>query len=361
MSLSDAKKIEILYNKNIGVVTTVPDGTVSQQKPNNTLSKIIPELQIFNQNIPSVAPGSTTGLTDLVEDFSFRRDVNPIGTGIISKRYYSQSYPWIVKYENVQLTDAQFRRSFDCIINKNTLNEKNLLSQTIPSNYDPKGSYNITVRLYNNGNNNFATNSVSDSTDYPQWYYDKDAGFITFYYPTTDDNKNRDSYLTVNPIMTFWRYEGTFGISNPSSGITGATGSFQDLIVKNQITASGGITGSTGSFSFISSTSGITGPTGSFQDLIVSNQIIAPGGITGSIGSFSFISSTSGITGPTGSFQDLIVSNQIISSGGITGSTGSFQDLIVSNQIISSGGITGSTGSFQDLILERPCRTCNTT
>jgi hypothetical protein len=75
---------------------------------------------------------------------------------------------------------------------------------------------------------------------------------------------------------------------------------------------------------------GITGPTGSFQDLIVTNQIKAPGGITGA----------------TGSFKDLIVTNQIKAPGGITGPTGSFQDLIVTNQIKALGGITGPTGSF---------------
>jgi hypothetical protein len=321
MSLSDAKKIEILYNKNIGVVTTYPGATVNQQKPNNTLSKIIPELQIFNQTIPSTAP------EDLEEDEDFRTTVTS-SSSITSKRYVSRTYHWIVKYENVQLTTAQFRRSFDC-----SYNGVNLLSQTIPYNYDPTGSYNITVRLYNNNNSNFATNNPSDSTDSPQWYYDKDAGFITFYYPT--DNTNRDLYLTVNPIMTFWRYEGTFGISNPDSGITGPTGSFQDLIVKNQITASGGITGPTGSFqdlivkNQITASGGITGPTGSFQDLIVKNQITASGGITG----------------PTGSFQDLIIANQIIASAGITGATGSF------TFISSSSGITGPTGSFQDLIV----------
>jgi hypothetical protein len=80
--------------------------------------------------------------------------------------------------------------------------------------------------------------------------------------------------------------------------------------------------------------SGITGPAGSFENLIVSNQIKANGGITG----------------PTGSFENLIVSNQIKANGGITGPTGSFENLIVSNQIKANGVITGYTGSFSYLL-----------
>jgi hypothetical protein len=69
--------------------------------------------------------------------------------------------------------------------------------------------------------------------------------------------------------------------------------------------------GATGSFSFISSTTGITGPTGSFQDLIVANQITAPGGITG----------------PTGSFSNLITSQISSSSNNITTSNRIYQQL----------------------------------
>jgi hypothetical protein len=120
-------------------------------------------------------------------------------------------------------------------------------------------------------------------------------------------------------------------------GITGPTGSFQDLTVTNQIKAPGGITGATGSFQDLIVTGQINIPGGSasFQNLTVANQIQAPGGITGG----------------TGSFQNLTVTNQIKAPGGITGATGSFQNLTVANQIQAPGGITGATGSFQNLIV----------
>ena len=75
-SISNASKTEILYNKNLGAVTAVPNGTIAQQPGVNASAKIIPQLQIFNQSIPSVAP------TDLVQDTNFNIQVNPTTTGL---------------------------------------------------------------------------------------------------------------------------------------------------------------------------------------------------------------------------------------------------------------------------------------
>ena len=187
------------------------------------------------------------------------------------------------------------------------------------------------------------------------------------------------------------------GLISASGGITGSTGSFENIIISDSLTvdglisASGGITGSTGSFEniiisdsltvdgLISAPGGITGSTGSFENIVVSDSltvdglISAPGGITGSTGSFEnvvisgsftvdgLISAPGGITGSTGSFENIIISDSltvdglISASGGITGSTGSFENVVISdsltvNGLISApGGIIGSTGSFQNV------------
>jgi hypothetical protein len=127
------------------------------------------------------------------------------------------------------------------------------------------------------------------------------------------------TYLNVDSSLNFINYldstSGTLSVgTNSTNVIIGPTGgnpvNFQSLIQSQK---------------------GITGPTGSFQDLTVTNQIKAPGGITGA----------------TGSFQDLIVTGQI----NIPGGSASFQNLTVANQIQAPGGITGGTGSFQNLIV----------
>jgi hypothetical protein len=127
------------------------------------------------------------------------------------------------------------------------------------------------------------------------------------------------TYLNVDSSLNFINYldstSGTLSVgTNSTNVIIGPTGgnpvNFQSLIQSQK---------------------GITGPTGSFQDLTVTNQIQAPGGITGA----------------TGSFQDLIVTGQI----NIPGGSASFQNLTVANQIQAPGGITGATGSFQNLIV----------
>ena len=127
-------------------------------------------------------------------------------------------------------------------------------------------------------------------------------------------------------------------IIQAQKGITGGTGSFENITVSRHstltglLTANGGITGGTGSFSNIiaSGTSTLTG------------LLTANGGITSSTGTFS-----SGISTNTGTFTGLLTA-----SGGITSSTGTFSSGISTNTgtftglLTASGGITSSTGTF---------------
>ena len=193
MALNTTQKLEILYNKKLGIATSIDGGTIQQQPPDNALPKIYPNLQIFTKPIPVTAP------TDLVLDTSFTQTQTPSKT---SYRYYSTAYPWIVKYVDVQLKTEQYQKSYN-----GKIYSVNLLSNTIPFNYDPLLSYNISVSLYNSSGTSL-TNFVSDNSTV-SWNYDSDAGYITFYGSTLS------TYLAYNPVMTFWRYEG--GVGFPDS------------------------------------------------------------------------------------------------------------------------------------------------
>lgn len=213
--VSDAQKIELLYNKALGKATTGVGGGFEALNPASAAPKIIPSLQIFSDPIPSVAPSILLTETDgYSQDMTFSQTVNPsavqTATGLICKRWTSTKYPHIVKYENLQLVQEQFQESY-----KGTIGGVNYLSQTIPFNYDPAGSYGIVVKTHLAGTG--FLNRARDDATIP-WYYDKDAGFITFY------GANRATNLLINPIMTFWRYEGGFGLGSSGSGGTGATG-----------------------------------------------------------------------------------------------------------------------------------------
>ena len=144
------------------------------------------------------------------------------------------------------------------------------------------------------------------------------------------------TYLNVDSSLNFINYldstSGTLSVgTNSTNVIIGPTGgnpvNFQSLIQSQK---------------------GITGPTGSFQDLTVTNQIKAPGGITGATGSFQDLIVTGQINIPSASFQNLTVANQIQAPGGITGATGSFQNLIVT-EILTSGN-QGGTQGYSSLI-----------
>jgi hypothetical protein len=283
--ISDAQKIEILYNKSFGVATSLPSAQLTQLPSANANIKIIPDLQIYSQKIPATAP------SDMI-DVSWNQVIDPSGALLKGKKSYSSTYPWIVKYENFQLTELQYRRGYSGKINNVGVN---FLSQTIPFNYDPVGSYEITVNAFKGV---VPGNFPQDSTTLP-WYYDKDAGFITFYGSDAD----RNTYLLKPPLMTFWRYEGEFGLGNGSGsmGVTGPTG---------VAGPAGGPTGPMGA-------TGADGPTGY-------TGVAGPTGADGAIG----VTGYTGADGPTG----------YTGAAGYTGADGAVG-------VTGSPGPTGYTGA----------------
>ena len=119
-SISDAQKLEILYNKSFGLATSLPSGQLSALPGTSANNKIIPALQIFSQEIPSTAP------IDLVPDLSFNQIIDPLGTAYESRKYNSTAYPWIVKYQYVQLASEQYRRSYNGSISGNSSDRSSL-------------------------------------------------------------------------------------------------------------------------------------------------------------------------------------------------------------------------------------------
>ena len=278
-AITDSEKIEVLFNKSFGIATTLPTANIGSVSQDSAAEKIIPASQIYTQEIPSVAP------TDYLPDGSFiwPLSINPTGVEelirksgypdtravLTPKKYKSTAYPWIVKYENFQVLTEQDQVSYSGKISP----DNNILAHTIPFNQDRGGSYGIKVMAYDASASCFLQFQRDDPT--LSWNYDKDAGFITFYGDrSTYLGKTDSSNKLINPLMTFWRYEGNFGLGTSNSGSAGATGAAGAA----GATGSAGIAGATGS-------AGSTGPAG-----------IGIAGPTGSAG----IAGATGFQGPTG-------------------------------------------------------------
>ena len=274
----DSEKLEILFNKSFGVSTTLPGVDISQMPSVNAGDKIIPASQIFTQEIPPLAPVPDNPLVtfsedqvhDLVQDLLFIPPaIYPARAGLTCTRWYSTSRPWIVKYENLQLNVVQPQRSFSGNFDKGQGVIVNLLAHTIPFNFDPNLNYGVSVHAYDSESAGFVL-FPSDNQAMP-WYYDNDAGFITFY-------GNRNSYLVapyndlvtdgyteyqttdIPPLMTFWRYEGDFGLSSSGTGATGEAGPTGEKGDKGD-TGDMGPTGFTGYTGYVGE-KGDMGPTG---------------------------------------------------------------------------------------------------
>ena len=248
---TDSQKIELIYKKISGGVPDANPGSSILQEPQiSARPRIIPSLQIFSQSIPSSAP------TDLIVDNTFPTSPN-YTTGTKS---YSQANPHIVYYSGVTLGTVKAGISYWGPNSSLAIPINNILSNTIPSTYDPIGTYSIVVKDKNGNIIN------TDDAIYP-WSFDIDAGYITFF-PTNA------TLFPGPPRVSFWRYEGTFGIG--SFGVTGATGAPG---LNSGYTGYTGLTGTTGTTGF-TGTTGTTGTTG----------------FTGTTGATGF----TGYTGPPG-------------------------------------------------------------
>ena len=184
---SDSTKVDLLYKKFIGVPDAYPGTNPASEASGSSRPRIIPSLQIFQQSIPSVAP------SDFVRDTTFA----PLHTN--GTRYVSTAYSYIAKYEALSLVAVNPGVSYRYNANNS---QTNLLSDSIPFNYDVTGSYAITVK--DSANNTI----LSSDTTYP-WIFDPDSGYLTFVGSSTLTNSP--------PKMTFYRYEGTFGVGTEST------------------------------------------------------------------------------------------------------------------------------------------------
>jgi hypothetical protein len=231
MNLVTDSRTEILYKKSNGYTISYPGQTVSNEFAVQSTQIIIPSKQItWSQEIPDKVPIST----ELTQVIPYTQLSQFGSTGYTqARKYYITNKSYIVQYEKIQLTTK---------LPSNAAFTLYSINYTTPSTYTnsptynmlvkPILSYGVNVHLFDSGGN---LDTVASDNATTSWYYDSDNGIITFY-------GNLTRLANGNPLITFWRYEGTTIIGSNSSETTNAT-------------SNTGPTGEAGK-------DGVTGPTG---------------------------------------------------------------------------------------------------
>lgn len=205
--LSDQEKLDIVFKKFFGKVSTNVELPFFSEPAIDSRPKVFLS-QLFSEQVPTTAPS----------DYS-----SPSGT---NQKYTSSSNPNIVKYYRYQL--EQITPGNNQSFKGPTVGDVvNILSQSIPFNYDPAGSYSVTLE-YNDGS---GFNTIDSGTG--EWVIDPDGGIITFF--EYDDVQTIVSGSSP-PYLTFFRYEGdTFSGGLNTSLFTQGSGFIHPTTTSNSL------------------------------------------------------------------------------------------------------------------------------
>jgi hypothetical protein len=178
---------EYLFKKSLGIVDSKVGTNYVGESAGVARPNVIASLQLMNQTIPTTAP------TDLVTA------TVTATKGAVTKQV-STKYPYLAKYtatlQDVITPYVSYR--YD-----NPAAGLNLLTNSIPSNYDPAGGYGISLVT----TSGLGTAGIAGNDGTYPWVFDTDAGYL--YFTSSALPSGYDS-----PVITFWRYEGTFGVAN---------------------------------------------------------------------------------------------------------------------------------------------------
>ena len=179
MSFSQAEINDIVLKKIQTSPFTSTSNTITTEAP-GTSSYKIQQSNIYAYPIPAIAP--TVTLDGNIGDYE--GGSRYIGDG---------DYNYIIKYDKVELKKTVDTSSWRSYYYKGTdtanVTSTNILSDAIPSNQDPGGTYGIVIW---NGNNAYTGN----------FFFDTASGYVTF-----------ASTISFTPTITFWRYEGNKGVN----------------------------------------------------------------------------------------------------------------------------------------------------
>jgi len=199
---TDDIRVDILFKKALGLPDAFPNKPSSNEVAvGSNRPAVFPDSQIYQQPIPAIAP------TDLsLATFTVGNGATQLG-GSPAIKQVSTAYPYIAKYSYIPLIDAT-GTSNNKVSYCYNIGNNNILQKSISSAYDIGGSYGIS--LYTNAGNPLLSTNTTDG-----WVIDNDSGVVTFTNSTASY-----TFTSGPPFITFWRYEGAFGIQSFSTNLT---------------------------------------------------------------------------------------------------------------------------------------------
>ena len=335
-----ANYTELLYKKLLGSADAYQNMNVSFINEKSSRPFVFND-SIYAQKVPSSIPNDFNkktitlyGIIDSLSNYKITLTNEP-NSVICGKIYVSDSFPYIQKISNLILSPVVKGSSYCFTSFPSTVT--NYLSNMIPFNYGtniPPVNYSVNLTCTNTGN---FFNPLYD----PKWFVDPDAGYL--YFPNADYDHNKYG----NPVISFYRYNGTIGITTNLGNFAGYTGQGANALAIGNFAgaygqgtgsiAIGNLAGPTGmsANSIVLNASGTalygTGPTGGFY--------VAPvGSYSGSTGPFTLLAygADKQIVGITG---DALTALGIVGSvaGGVGGGVGGGANYNIGNDVILSG------------------------
>lgn len=215
--ITDIFTSDLIFKKFLGNAGAYPGASYALEV-GNARPNVFSSLQIFSQSIPLVAPtdfvitsylwgslsnGSYTSITSTTTNTSPANDLINIGQILTST-----SYPYIQKIVGLHLSPITLGTSYRFA--DPTKSIINYLNQTIPNNTDVKtGTYSYTLNSSNGFTYGSSTNISFPSNSTPNWFIDTDVGYL--YFPNNDWNQSH------NPVISFYRYNGSIGLNSSTS------------------------------------------------------------------------------------------------------------------------------------------------
>lgn len=217
---SSTEKTNLLFKKLVGKPSTVDERSFFEEPNRPARPIVIPNLQIWSEDIPDTAPTELSSLTDTsADDNGYDMAGSLAGKtsndGII-KRYIKVPLTMVIgtegkAYEAPNSNVSHPNNDSGGAPASGASGTFNRVTQdTIPFNHDPLGSY--LFNLYRN-------DGTEISPGFGEWNVDNASGIVSFY---EYDDISAQVDETTPPLISFYRYIGSKGIGSGNSlSITG--------------------------------------------------------------------------------------------------------------------------------------------
>jgi hypothetical protein len=234
MSFDNDEKISLLFKKLVGKPCT--SGSIEfYNEPSLQNRPVIFDNQIYQEAVPSSMVSSAfNGTSHNVIKKSNNVTISTNGKipgGTVNNVDYSS----ITKYVRIPLIQLVNGRN-DAWVAPTTITSQiptvevtNLLKDTIPFTFG-NGTYTVILEKKTTVGNTF----VSVPLEIHEWFLDTDVGVLTFFGSTFSTAFSPSGTYDQIPYMTFFRYEGSKGVTNFSGNVT-----FNDLTVTGNLSLQG--------------------------------------------------------------------------------------------------------------------------